>query len=102
MIQGLLFEKNGGFLVTVVRKIHQRQPENTKQGFQAAAISTHNIHSTHQQKSSLKTNNPFSGCLCCNTLNRTFEHIAVFLIEAIHATSGVHDFLFASVERMAV
>lgn len=31
-----------------------------------------------------------------------FEHIAKFLIEFVHATSGIHDFLFASVEWVAL
>lgn len=30
-----------------------------------------------------------------------FEHIAEFLIKFVHATSAVHNFLFAGVERMA-
>lgn len=31
----------------------------------------------------------------------TFEHIAEFLIEFVHATGTVNDFLLAGVERMA-
>lgn len=38
----------------------------------------------------------------CNILQTrlTFEHIAVFLIEFVHATSRVNDFLFTGIERM--
>ena len=31
-----------------------------------------------------------------------FEHIAVFLIEFVHTAGAIHDFLFTSVERMAL
>ena len=41
----------------------------------------------------------FFDTTCCKLL-RTFEHIAVFLIEFVHTTGRVNDFLFTSVERV--
>ena len=35
-------------------------------------------------------------------LNGTFEHIAEFLVEFVHTAGGIHDFLFAGIERMAL